>query len=481
MRRRLYLAWITVILILLTACSSQPNDLTNKLEKYAVPVKQLTIPDGVQIIGLGEATHNNAEFQSVRLDVFKVLVEKYGVRTLVLEEEFAGSELMNRYLSGEDIELKDVWEDWIPMYHTQEMAALFNWMREYNRSASSEEQLQYWGMDVQRPNLIQPILDKYLKDVDCDLYREFSSINVSVDDLMGLFYLLVGDELDSDRDRALTASMYKRIQHQWSPLLQKDVRLIEQLIHKMNMKADHLISKSSKQLYEIAMQNMLSIYAYYSSINDSLIRDYSKGYGFLHFISHSQNRDTAMKEKVDWIINQANGPILIAGHNGHIAKKIKASGDYFVKIAEDKGISIDNEMLEITYIGEQLKKSYGYAYYTIGTSFNEGVLAADSMIRSDKNPPSLTVRIDNILLNSFMKLPEDAYFLDFDRAMQDKQLKRILTKEMLKMPHIGSLNGVDLNDPNSRNSDDYQFEMNLDEAYDALINFRHANLFTPYR
>lgn len=103
------------------------------------------------------------------------------------------------------------------------------------------------------------------------------------------------------------------------------------------------------------------------------------------------------------------------------------------------------------------------------------------MIRSDKNPPSLTVRIDNILLNSFMKLPEDAYFLDFDRAMQDKQLKRILTKEMLKMPHIGSLNGVDLNDPNSRNSDDYQFEMNLDEAYDALINFRHANLFTPYR
>ncbi|MEK3780521.1 erythromycin esterase family protein [Paenibacillus sp. FSL R5-0810] len=211
MRRRLYLAWITVILILLTACSSQPNDLTNKLEKYAVPVKQLTIPDGVQIIGLGEATHNNAEFQSVRLDVFKVLVEKYGVRTLVLEEEFAGFELMNRYLSGEDIELKDVWEDWIPMYHTQEMAALFNWMREYNRSASSEEQLQYWGMDVQRPNLIQPILDKYLKDVDCDLYREFSSINVSVDDLMGLFYLLVGDELDSDRDRALTASMYKRI------------------------------------------------------------------------------------------------------------------------------------------------------------------------------------------------------------------------------------------------------------------------------
>lgn len=87
--RRLILALMSVVSILLTACSSQPVDLTNKLEKYAVPVNQLTVPDGVQIIGLGEATHNNGEFQSVRLDVFKVLVEKYGVRTFVLEEDFA--------------------------------------------------------------------------------------------------------------------------------------------------------------------------------------------------------------------------------------------------------------------------------------------------------------------------------------------------------------------------------------------------------
>ncbi|WP_259445271.1 hypothetical protein [Paenibacillus lautus] len=85
----------------------------------------MTIPDGVQIIGLGEATHNNGEFQSVRLDVFKVLVEKYGVRTFVLEEDFANSELMNRYLSGEDIELQEAWEKWFPFYHTQEMAELF--------------------------------------------------------------------------------------------------------------------------------------------------------------------------------------------------------------------------------------------------------------------------------------------------------------------------------------------------------------------
>ncbi|WP_232275982.1 hypothetical protein [Paenibacillus sp. 481] len=118
---------MVAISIFLTACSSQSNEQPNELEKYAVPVNQLTIPDGVQIIGLGEASHNNAEFQSVRLDVFKVLVEKYGIRAFVLEAEFARSKLMNRYISGEDIELQAAWHDWNPIYHTKEMAALCNW------------------------------------------------------------------------------------------------------------------------------------------------------------------------------------------------------------------------------------------------------------------------------------------------------------------------------------------------------------------
>ena len=30
---------------------------------YAVPVSELTVPDGAQIIALGEATHGNREFQ----------------------------------------------------------------------------------------------------------------------------------------------------------------------------------------------------------------------------------------------------------------------------------------------------------------------------------------------------------------------------------------------------------------------------------
>ncbi|MCR8842532.1 erythromycin esterase family protein [Paenibacillus sp. SC116] len=85
---------------------------------------------------------------------------------------------------------------------------------------------------------------------------------------------------------------------------------------------------------QIAMQNARSIYVNYSGINDSLLRDYSKGYGYLHFMSGMNSRDAAMKEKVDWVLNQANGPILVAGHNGHINNKNQVSRDIMVQTAK---------------------------------------------------------------------------------------------------------------------------------------------------
>ena len=58
---------------------------TEEFLKYAASVSELTVPDEAQIVALGEATHGNKEFQQLRLKVFQVLVEKYGVRAFALE------------------------------------------------------------------------------------------------------------------------------------------------------------------------------------------------------------------------------------------------------------------------------------------------------------------------------------------------------------------------------------------------------------
>lgn len=40
-------------------------------EKYAQSIDMIQIPSGIKMIALGEATHGNAEFQQLRLTVFR--------------------------------------------------------------------------------------------------------------------------------------------------------------------------------------------------------------------------------------------------------------------------------------------------------------------------------------------------------------------------------------------------------------------------
>ena len=48
---------------------------TNEFSKYSAPISEITIPEDTRIIALGEATHGNAEFQQLKLDVFKLMVD----------------------------------------------------------------------------------------------------------------------------------------------------------------------------------------------------------------------------------------------------------------------------------------------------------------------------------------------------------------------------------------------------------------------
>lgn len=67
---------------------------------YAQPVENISVPENVRIIALGEATHGNAEFQALKLDVFKQMVEKYDVRAFALEGDYGGCEQVNEYIHG---------------------------------------------------------------------------------------------------------------------------------------------------------------------------------------------------------------------------------------------------------------------------------------------------------------------------------------------------------------------------------------------
>ena len=124
---------------------------TGEFSKYATSVSELTVPDEAQIVALGEATHGNKEFQQLRLDVFQVLVEKYGVRAFALEGDFGGCEAINRYIHGADGTAAEALSTTgFAIYRTEEMENLVEWMRDYNASAAQGDDLRFYGFDMQR-------------------------------------------------------------------------------------------------------------------------------------------------------------------------------------------------------------------------------------------------------------------------------------------------------------------------------------------
>lgn len=123
---------------------------TDEFAKYAGKVDDISVPEQTRIVALGEATHGNADFQQLKLEVFKLMVEKYGVRAFALEADYGGCEAVNRYIhggKGTDREAAAALE--FTLYRTEQMAQLIAWMREYNATAAEGEDLRFYGFDMQ--------------------------------------------------------------------------------------------------------------------------------------------------------------------------------------------------------------------------------------------------------------------------------------------------------------------------------------------
>ena len=121
-----------------------------EFSKCSSTISDISVPDSVRIIALGEATHGNAEFQQLKLDVFKLMVEKYGVRAFALEGDYGGCETVNRYIHGGAGTAQEAAAAiGFPIYRTEQMAQLIDWMRQYNMTAAEGEDLRFYGFDMQ--------------------------------------------------------------------------------------------------------------------------------------------------------------------------------------------------------------------------------------------------------------------------------------------------------------------------------------------
>jgi hypothetical protein len=127
-----------------------PSADATEFAKYAQTVSEIEVPEKTRVVALGEATHGNREFQELKLDVFKVMVEKYGVRAFALEADCGGCETANRYVhGGEGIAAEAAEALVFTIYRTAQIAELLSWMRDYNETAAPGQDLRFYGFDMQ--------------------------------------------------------------------------------------------------------------------------------------------------------------------------------------------------------------------------------------------------------------------------------------------------------------------------------------------
>ncbi|MCR4872279.1 MAG: erythromycin esterase family protein, partial [Bacteroidales bacterium] len=245
--------------------------------KCAGNISDITIPDSVRIIGLGEATHGNAEFQQLKLDVFKLMVEKYSVRAFALEGDYGGCEAVNRYIHGGPGTAQEAAAAiGFPIYRTKEMAQLIDWMRNYNATAKEGEDLRFYGFDMQ----LYENNYKYLLEAA-------KTYEVPTTELEKLW-----DKSEGKYSASITADQKAKV-----------IEKVKQALLQLN-------DSTTAQAVHFA---------------DMLLQNIAVGKVIDNMLNGNVLRDSLMFVNTHWIMEQeearGNECIFISGHNGHIERR----------------------------------------------------------------------------------------------------------------------------------------------------------------
>lgn len=127
------------------------------------------------VVMLGEASHGTHEFYTWRTAISKLLVEQRGFAFIAVEGDWPDCYLINRYVkgykdAGDDITaiLKnfDRWPTW--MWANWEVAALAEWLREFNKALPPEKKVGFYGLDVYSLWDSMKVMIDYLETEDRD-------------------------------------------------------------------------------------------------------------------------------------------------------------------------------------------------------------------------------------------------------------------------------------------------------------------------
>lgn len=361
------------IILLLPGCGNKENIAVND---YVTAISDITMEDNVKIIGLGEATHGNVEFQTLKKDVFEAVLNNNGCKIFAIEGDFGGGLKVNDYIQGGEGSAKEASAELgFAIYRTKQMENLIQWMRDYNEKQDEENRIRFYGFDMQRYDNSKEILFSYLEKAGCTTCEDYKK---SLTEL--------NDETVYDQKNSVIKEGKANAE-----IIQQDLEKNKALY----------IAATDEKSYSIACECIKAI------IENTELQMSSTQYGTL--------RDEYMKQRVSWIYDfEGQQLMFITGHDGHIDKSSAVKG--------------------YTSMGKLLTEEYGDDYFAIGTDFHKGNV---NIVTSSGERKNMFIKNQNELTSLFENETNNVNYLDFTKAADNPQLQNIINSRQ-KMVNIGA-------------------------------------------
>ena len=294
----------------------------------------------VRIVGLGEATHGTREFFQFKHRMLEFLVKEMGFTVFAIEASYPACFNINNYVlygKGDRAEALASQKFWT--WDTQEVSAMIDWMREYNKTAPAGKQVEFVGYDAQHLDQAIDVVVAYFKKVAPDLapVAETALAPLKVDPMKITEWATQKEE---EKSRILT-QLYR-------------------LLGLMAFDETRFTRLSSPEEYRFALQHARVLVQSYDA--------YSRPMGESVAVTGTAfaMRDLYMSENIEFLLNE-RGPgtkMVVWAHNGHI--------------------SFASPGTEPVLMGSHLRQVFGDAYYALGFTFLQGSFQSRNL--DDKDP-----------------------------------------------------------------------------------------------
>lgn len=369
-----------------------------------------------KIFGFGESTHQGKEFFDIKAKFFKYLVENQGIKVFIIEDSYTSEAGINEWISGGKGNAETIANNFsIGFWYCKEVVNLLEWMRNYNLNKTKDEQIRFYGMDIQ-------VVKK---------------INQEIRNLVQKYNIPLSEELLSVVDNCVEKEVKYSGKTDWADIQIPKLNKIESILFdfRKGIKNENIDEFNSA----IRALNYLSKYTYYVQNH------------------HSQDRDLLMFENAKWIVENKskNGKAFIWAHNEHINNK--KAGNYSVR--------------NIYNLGRHLKEYYKNDYYSVGFDFGTGTLAGYFSNKDEK--PSwkkfeLSEPFAKTYAETLIEAKDDIYFIDMSKALDGNSSNFFKGKNKQLVAGGGGFNF----------KNNHLYQKKFSEMYDGLIFVKNITLPT---